>query len=313
MGLEVLAPEGADYDEIAVFQRVCFEEVSGAGERKASQVAGHYSWKYTMTGKAKIAMVRNGGQIISMCAACPVELRTAPHNVMGWQLCDIATRPSERGKGYFSNCLESLSNSIPDHDVLFCFPNSNSLPLLTKRRWRVSGNLSFFGGVILNRSACPQIVQITRFERDHDIFLETIEKSRRLQLNRSSSYLNGRYNAANLHPYACFVIRGVDGYQGCIVLRATRVFGIPICVIMDVFSAHDTAERALISQAGHWAATQGCVGVLTANNTRGRFGLVKFGLLPIPNFAVPRPLTLMTSDRSAADSWWSQIGDWDGF
>ena len=153
----------ADLEEIALFQHRCFEGHAGEAERAAVQTSDYYLWKYTLLQPARIAELRRKGRLVAMCAAFPVQLSAGRGPVTGWQICDIATAPSERRKGHFKACLAVLTDALPSTDVFFGFPNSRSAPQLTAMGWRYVDRLSPFAGIIPNLTAIETVHRVERF------------------------------------------------------------------------------------------------------------------------------------------------------
>lgn len=304
----------ADLEEVALFQRRCFEGHAGEAERAAVQTLDYYLWKYTLLQPARIVELRRNGRLVAMCAAFPLQLGAGRGQLTGWQICDIATEPSERRKGHFKVCLATLSDTLPSTDVLFGFPNSRSAPQLAAMGWRYVGKLSPFAGIIPNRTAIDTVHRVDRFGDSQDLLARNLGQPDRLRIIRSSAYMNARY-CSELRPvYSCYVIRNCAEDLGWIVLRTMRLFGVKLSVIMDTFAVDPISERLLIRHAGFWSHQHGCLATVSFNNQWRALDLLRCGLIPISPLLTPRPLDLMVSGAHAWSTghWHSHVGDWDG-
>ncbi|WP_165435599.1 GNAT family N-acetyltransferase [Bradyrhizobium sp. Leo121] len=304
----------ADFEEIALFQQRCFEGQVGEAERAAVQTFQHYVWKYTLLQPARIAELRRNGQLVAMCAAFPVQLSAGGDPMTGWQICDIATIPPERRKGYFKACLAVLTDTLPSTDVFFGFPNSRSAPQLTAMGWRHVDTLSPFVGIIPNLTAIETVHRVERFGGSHDLLVRNFGQSDRLRIVKSSAYMNARYCSALRPIYSCYVARNGAEDCGWIVLRTLRLFGVRVSVIMDSFAVDAISRKLLIRHAGFWSRQQGCLATVSFNNQWRMLDLLRCGLIEIPSLLMPRPLVLMVSGKrgGSTDHWHSYVGDWDG-
>ena len=304
----------ADLEEIALFQHRCFEGHAGEAERAAVQTSDYYLWKYTLLQPARIAELRRNGRLVAMCAAFPVQLSAGRGPVTGWQICDIATAPSERRKGHFKACLAVLTDALPSTDVFFGFPNSRSAPQLAAMGWRYVDKLSPFAGIIPNLTAIETVHRVERFGDSQDLLVRNLAQSDRLRIIRSSAYMNARYCSALRPVYSCYVVRNGAEDCGWIVLRTLRLFGVKVSVIMDTFAVDAVSQRLLIRHAGFWSRQQGCLATVSFNNQWRALDLLRCGLIAIPPLLTPRPLVLMVSGAHAwgTGHWHSHVGDWDG-
>jgi len=256
----------ADLEGIALFQQRCFDGHAGEAEWAAVQTSDYYLWKYTLLQPARIAELRCNGRLVAMCAAFPVQLSVGRGPVTGWQICDIATTPSERRKGFFKACMAVLAEGLPSSDVFFGFPNSHSAPQLAAIGWRSVDTLSPFAGVIHHRTAIGTVRRVDRFGDAQDLLVRSVAPSDRLQIIRSSAYMNARYCSALRPVNSCYVVRNGAEDCGWIVLRTLRLFGVKVSVIMDAFAVDAVAQRSLIRHAGFWSRQQGCFATVSFNN-----------------------------------------------
>lgn len=303
-----------DFDEIARFQRRCFQGHPGEEERTSAQTADYYLWKYTLLQPARIAEYRHDGELLAMCAAFPLQIRRGEGSVTGWQICDIATAPASRGHGLFTACLAALSQSLPAGDVFFGFPNKNSAPRLAALGWQTAGKLRPFAGILPAMTASSNIQRIDRFEDGEDPATCNAAPSGGLQIARTAAYLTARYCSPLRPIYACYAVRNGSTDCGWIVLRTLRLFGLKVSVIMDVFAIDAAVRRMLVRHAGFWSGAQGCLATVSFSNEWNAMELSRCGLFAVPGLAISRQLNLMVSDRHAhsGQQWQSRLGDWDG-
>jgi hypothetical protein len=319
MSVRVLDPNALDFDEIVSLQRRSFMGVGHAGRLGDTQTAAYYQWKYfSLGGSARIAQVRDANGLAAMCAIFSLPLVHRGASTIGWQICDIATCPSRRGKGYFMECLDALRKTLPVGDIFFGFPNINSAPGVTKIGWTKIDVLRVFAGVVFNFSQRPGVRQIEHFGPEQDILAKILAIDDRAMIERSSSYMNRRYCSAKRQLYSSFIYDDGSGCHGFIVLRPLDIFGIRCCVIIDCLAINHNIELELYLHAGSWCRKEGCIFILSFNNVWSRFGLASRGLLPILQQLSPRPLILMGQSIGVENEtfingpWVSHIGDWDG-
>src|SRR5438128_73614 len=100
-----------DFEEITAFQRHAFGHDWLKSERRRLQRAEYYRWKYfPPAGPAWLAAIRAQQAMVTMVAAVPFELGEG-HST-AWQICDIATDPQFRNRGFFAGCLAALSEAV---------------------------------------------------------------------------------------------------------------------------------------------------------------------------------------------------------
>src|SRR5262249_15824304 len=126
------------------------------------QRAEYYRWKYfPPAGPAWLAIVRSQQELIAMVAAVPFSLAGGEGMSTAWQLCDIATDPRFRNRGFFASCLDALDRAVAG-GMTFCFPNARSRAGLTKAGFEVGAILSIHTIVVLPRwGASNSVPQVT--------------------------------------------------------------------------------------------------------------------------------------------------------
>ena len=120
-----------DSEATARFQRNAFSSDAPDPRVAALQTPAYYHWKYnTPFGQATVGRVLLDGSTVSHLAAIPTILSDGREVTRAWQLCDIATHPGHRGAGYFRCLLGEWLGTLPERDLVYCFPNARSLPIL---------------------------------------------------------------------------------------------------------------------------------------------------------------------------------------
>jgi hypothetical protein len=307
--IDVISASAADYDELVRLQRQAFADVPGAAQRADLQTSAYYRWKYAPpAGEAKVAQIREEGELIAMNAMFPMDLTRMGASLRGWQSCDTATSPVARGKGCFTKCLAALHEVVGPSETFFGFPNPNSSAGFRKAGWREIDRLQLFAGLAFGGRQQPDIVQISSFDAASAAIASPASPS--IRVSRTKAYLDHRYLSPARPMYDCFA-----SSQGYAVLGVTTMNSARIGLIMDVQAKSRKAKGRLVSHLCASAREKGCVGMVAINNTEGSFDLARHGLLRIPERFSPRRLILMAQPgRPASEGPWScQLGDWDGF
>ncbi|HEU4628917.1 MAG TPA: GNAT family N-acetyltransferase [Gemmatimonadaceae bacterium] len=98
----------------------------------------HLRWQFfePPAGSARLYVVRDGGDIISLYAAVPQRLRTPTGLAATWMIQDVMTRPDFRGRGLLhrlgARCLEEIR---ADGATGYTFPNKLSEGSFRRLGW----------------------------------------------------------------------------------------------------------------------------------------------------------------------------------
>lgn len=276
---------------------------------------GFYRWKYSApAGDAVVISGRADGSIVSMLAAVPFLYSRGGAEAKGWQICDIATRPQYRGRGWYRRCLQALVKEVGRGDLLICFPNRNSSHELFKQHFSLLAELSVFGRPVLPRfgehedSEAPNAVPASLSLPPDDC----------PRLSKHLDYMLWRYFNHPLHRYFVHVERRDKEPDGVIVMRRFTIWRFCVGVIMELHAANNDVRSRLLTIALDGASRDGLKALLLASSDRGVHRSPMFW--PIPAFLTPKRHVVV--GRLAGDvpelppelnrQWHFQIGDWDG-
>jgi hypothetical protein len=299
----------ADFEEIAAFQRRAFGYEWLKSERRRLQCAEYYRWKYfPPTGPAWLALVRSRQQMVAMVAAVPFDLATGEG--AAWQICDIATHPQFRHRGFFASCLAALSEAVAG-DVMFCFPNKQSRAGLIRAGYAARSMLRVHARPLFplarRKSAAAGSGAADLAECDAAFW---IDPRRHRYIRRSPEFLRWRYAAHPLNRYVALRRPGGGGTGSCVVVR--RMFDGRVGMVVENWSG---SEEGAAQEAGYrWAKSAGCLALLWARDP----------LVPSPgntraglNWQLPWKIVCYTnrylesSSPETADDLHVQLGDWD--
>ncbi|MEK6805792.1 MAG: GNAT family N-acetyltransferase [Pseudomonadota bacterium] len=324
MNIDLLDPAKVDLGELAWLAHVAFKGVTGTSHFSALtaelQNAEHYWRKYhAAAGRARIAAVRENGNLLAMNAMVPVALRSGSGTALGWQSCDTATHPDARGRGLFMACLKALKEQLADGDIFFGYPNANSMPGLTKFGWGKRAVLDAYVALLPGISDEPGIRQIDRFDSHFDPFARSLVSAGSVCIERSAAYLNWRYFSSPQSPYAALVYDMGAGLEGYAVVRAVSSGARRVCIVMEVFGATLDVERTLLRAATGWARRARAWPTVMFTNRWGDRTWLRHGWMRLPRRLSPRQLVLMGSGVGQAGQqvfdldWRAFVGDWDVF
>ncbi len=301
----------ADFEEIAAFQRRAFGHEWLKSERRRLQCAEYYRWKYfPPRGPAWLALVRSRQQMVAMVAAVPFHL--AMGQGAAWQICDIATDPQFRHRGFFAGCLAALSTAVAG-DMMFCFPNKQSRAGLVRAGYAARSMLRVCARPLLplatRKSDVAGFGTADLAECDAAF---TIDPRRHRYIRRSPEFLRWRYAAHPLNRYVALRKPGDGGTDSCVVVR--RMFKGRVGMVVENWSSSEEGARAAQDAGYRWAKSSGCLAFLWARDPR----------VPSPgntradlNWQLPWKIVCYTnrnpesSSPGTAGDLHVQLGDWD--
>lgn len=324
MEIELLDPATADLEELASLQRESFKGVTGTTAMdvlmQSLHSAEHYRRKYQApAGKARIVAIRESGELLAMNAIVPELLRHASGAALGWQSCDTATHPKGRGRGLFKTCVKTLTEQLEEGEVLFGYPNANSLPGFAKFGWHTRAVLDAYVAPLPGMSDDEAIQQIAHFDVRHDRFAQQLAEDGKVCIDRSAAYLNWRYFRTEESPYAAFAYRNGDDIEGYAVVRRLPMRGRHVGVVMEIFAKLPEVESALLRAASRWGWREDAWPTFVFSNCWGERTWLKRGFIRLPRRLSPRQLVLMGSGIGDAGrrvfelEWRAFVGDWDVF
>lgn len=321
--IAIVHPKFLDFKSLVQLQQASFFQIIQKTETGYLFSEAYYRWKYfSPLGAAKIALLHDEKGLVAANSMYPQDIIVGNNRTRGWQLCDIATHPRGRAKGYFLRCAQALEAELGPEELFFCYPNHNSRPGLEKLGWTNHTELRTWARVLPGRktTSFKFIESIENFNEAQDIFFTELAQAGGPMLYRSSAYMNWRYNQHPFHQYQSFVWYEAGHILGLIVLRRTKFLGKELALIMESHALTGQVERGLLAFAAAWAYDQGAKYTITLNNTTQTINGIRSAYVPVPKWALPKRVLLMTapsnSQRSKATygiPWRVHLGDGDAF
>lgn len=312
----VISAREADFDEIAAFQRRAFRNGWGGRERRRLQCPAYYKWKYsTPFGHAALAVGRGAQGIETMAAAVPFPAQSRHGHDLAWQICDVATAPDMRERGYFHRCIAALRQTVSPGQPLFSFPNHSSYRRFLSAGFTNRGHIPISAAPVRRtREPARRLTPINRFGFAQDELAAQPLKSGAGRILKSARYMNWRYTEHPVTAYACLAHHEHGICAGVIVLRCFSVASLRVAVIVELVTRFETSVSELLAVARQWAAGERAHALVLGGAGTHRNGLQMFEL---PAWLMPRRISLVASDtRSAAggeadEEWAPSLGDWD--
>jgi len=250
-----------DFEEIAAFQRRAFGYEWLKSERRRLQRAEYYRWKYfPPAGPAWLATIRSRQELVAMVAAVPFGRADGEGRSTAWQICDIATHPQFRNRGFFARCLAAISTGVAA-DMTFCFPNRQSRAGLVKAGYVVRSILRVRARPLLpratSRSDESAVRSVNLIECDA-AFAD--DAGRHDHIQRTPEFLRWRYTTHPLNRYVALRASPGQPKEACVIVR--HLFDGRIGLVVDISSVSEEAVRTGQEAARQWAKTTGCSALL---------------------------------------------------
>jgi hypothetical protein len=321
--VEVVGAASLDYEAWCRLQRSAFAaflEERGASDRFITPE--FFRWKYSPpAGEAQIALVRDGDRIVAGNAMYPVIIHRGSSSLKGWQSCDTATVPEARRQGLFGSCLRALVAALGDDEVFFGFPNQNSMRGFRKLGWTENEVVTSWITPlpVPSLGAHGEVARVKRFVSAVDTIAERLGAEGFAMLDRSAAYLNWRYADRPFADYTLLVHDEHGEIGGFAVVCRAPALGRMVTLVMELWAASATANRALLRAIRTWAWRARAPFLAMLSTGRARRPGVAAGFLRVPSRLVPKRQVLMgmgTGNRSEAlmkGPWSVQTGDWDAF
>ena len=297
-----------DYEAIARFQRNAFSPDAPDPRIAALQTPAYYHWKYnTPFGQATVGRVLLDGSTVSHLAAIPTILYGGREATKAWQLCDIATHPGHRSAGYFRCLLGEWLSTLPGRDLVYCFPNMRSLPILLTSGFLLAAELRLLVAPVLARTrgssnyeidSSPATISPPPSENNTngDVISTRIDEA----------YLVWRFALRPDVEYLRLTVRR-GNQMGDAFVRSLFVGGQRFCLLMLMRGCRITA-RPLLKAVAHYAGAERARAVLYLSSTWRGSLLPPF--VPVPRLFLPRrfPVVVRPTDCRPLNF---SASDWD--
>ena len=321
---ELVDGDHLDYDAFVDLQREAYANLLST--LKVSNVymsPEFYRWKFhPPAGPAQIVIVREGNRIVSTNAMIPVEISIGQHMIRGWQACDAATLVTAQRKGYSSGCLRTLVEALKTDEVLFLFPNKNSIRYVDAMGAQNKGVITTWvkSASLFKKKASSDVTTVTKFGKDQDTLAKRLTVGSKVSLFRSACYLNWRYSSHPVTEYVSFVYREGTEQQGYAVVRSAELMGRKISLIMELWGLQSSIKKALLRSIVQWTVEQRINWIVFQDSNQSLLGGLRMGFIGVPSWLLPKKQVLMVfaaqgnhSQQAINMDWWVQIGDWDSF
>jgi hypothetical protein len=313
-----------DYDRFADLQRQAFAKTLQKARVLDSYMKPEfYRWKFhTPAGSARIALVREDTEILSVQSIVPWDITIEGHVIKGWQLCDAATNPKVRSKGYWPGCFKRVRESIGQKEVLFGFANKNSIGGSIASGLIAKANFAIWSRPVLlsRRNIHPDVTLVAGFDGKLANLTKGLAKDGEIILTRSVDYLNWRYTQNPTNEYTSFIFSKSDENKGFAVIRVVHALNRRMVVLMELWGSNRSVKRALIQSIATWAASRHYNLLVFQDNLMSLLEGFGYGFVLMPAFLPPKRQVLVLYTKSqdltkqiAKSKWHTQWGDWDGF
>lgn len=211
-----------------------------AQQQRSTFVRGnkYWDWKYQNNpfGNSLITVAEFDNKIIGVDVLLPWEFSLENSVVKALQPCESAVHPDYRGKGIFTGMrTHGLKNAkMQDVDLLFNFPNPNSLPANLKLGWQYLGKINWWvkiikplsvaRGFLSNDKSQPVKIDV-KYRIDPDYVNHVAQRyfsmDGYLKTNRIAGFHDWRYSN---HPHRSYgmVCREKDGENTIAIFTVNR-------------------------------------------------------------------------------------------
>jgi hypothetical protein len=234
-------------------------------------------WRHEMMGNPVgppvISLAQSGRRVVSHVAMQPKRLRALGSTVLAYQWIDVMTHPEFRGTGLLTRVEELGEAEARGQGCSYFlgFPNKNSfgpyvgkygssvvspltllvrpqglleevLPAPAQAAWRdVTEAISIPGR---ERPTSGRVGEIDLFDSRFAESCERFSCEYAVMFERSVELLNWRYVEVPRRTYRLYALDGGDGCDGFAAYRVADHKGIPIGVLMDLWTGEDPATSA---------------------------------------------------------------------
>ena len=171
---------------------------------------------------------------------------------------------------------------------------------------------------LLKKRTSPNVIKITKFDKDQDRLAKRLADCGKVLLSRSSDYLNWRYSSHPVNEYVSFIYRDGNEQQGFSVVRSVDVVGRKIAMVMELWGLKSSVKKALLRSIAKWTDEQHIKRIVLQDNDQSILGGLSMGFIAVPAWLLPKKQVLMVfakpgklSEKVLNYDWRVQIGDWD--
>ncbi len=318
--LEIIEADRLDYGVYADFLRRAYRDLLEKNKASdAFMTPDFYRWKYrTPAGLGRVALIKEGDEILSSSAMIPYHLKDDAGSLVGWHCLDVATIPPARRKGHFFATLKGLFDALPREGLVFAFPNAASIPSFLNLGCRAKQILTTWINpcAVLTGAHSPRVLKCEGIPLD--TFSQDLE-TKAPAVRRDQDYLRWRYAEHPNNAYHYFLHEYQGDRRGYAVARLASVFGRDFALVMELWGRSWSDRVRILRSVAAWAVQQGKK-MLFMMNTDFSFGEgLASGFAAVPSFLLPKKQVLVVyplgapAERFLHQRWKLQTGDWDVF
>lgn len=292
-----------------------------------------WNWRFKDNPFGKELMINlmwEGDVLAGHYAVSAIELSIEGITVSASLSGTTMTHPNFQGRGIFSDLANSLYERIYKEDnvaLVYGFPNNNSHYGLVKNiNWQDVGIICNFSRHLVVSSVQQnfsdyKVFQIEKFTKVHQGFIRDTIKNLGfgIAVNRSTEYLNWRYNDCPINEYYSLEIKNNDELAGIIIFKIFEAKEASTQIdIMEFFCSSDfKIIDQILDLVINFLATKGFTEI-TFNMWLSLFD-PRHLLFEKLSFKISTPLTYMCAkpfsdefaDITNIKSWYISMGDSD--
>jgi hypothetical protein len=319
----------------------------------------YLSWEYldNPSGKAIVTTARNSDkEIVSQYALLPSQVFADGKVIPATLSLNTLTSKGYRGKGLFTSTANESFNYCRDTLVAFTFgvPNKNSFPgFVSKLGFRHVGDLAFMAKALKPVSVLKSLINrkdekkgaaisisfnrkklgdnsVSEFKLPEDEklyrnFLESWNALGNISVQRSQLFLQWRYMLNPTRNYELLKLVSDGEIKSLVVIRAMHLYGMRVCVVMDMMSLDEKYSRVLLSLISSEAKNNELelmIAVVAHRECRQSNQFLRSGFWNIPKIFLPQQLPFILRIHNKFDrqtrmldlkNWHFSFGDYDVF
>ena len=349
--------------EITTFRPATVEELAKflGSEYPSGEISNekYLSWEYLDNpyGKAIVTTARNSEkEIVAQYALLAEQINFEGKVIPATLSMNTLTSKAYRGKGLFTSTAIETFNYCRDNSVAFTFgvPNKNSFPVfVNKLEFKHAGDFVFMAkplrplkvlNAMINRSeekrgiAIPiafdknklaeKSISDLIFPEDEKVyqkFLELWQEQGNISIHRSPVYMQWRYMQNPSKNYELLKLVTEGEIKSVIVIRAMHLYGMKVCLVMDIMSLKEKYSNTLLKVISAEAKSNLLdlmIAIAAHKKSSQHFQFVHSAFWNIPRFLLPQRLPFIIrvhndyknlSRVNDLKNWHFSFGDYDVF
>lgn len=205
----------------------------------SSRDSTFWKWKYENNtfGKAILHVAEKDGELLATGTLLPWKLIYNGYRINCFQNCDMVVAPKARGKGIFKKILKKRYDEASDKqaDLIFSFPNEQSLPVYSKMGWYIVGKIPWMVRILRPLTVTYGMIQNKQSEKlsvpDHlsidenkvnALHLGGANHTGFLHTEVTRDYLKWRYVNHPTRSYGIIMFRMEDSVTGAAVFTLSK-------------------------------------------------------------------------------------------